>query len=150
MTLTTQRGECGPTMTEPTTNEPTYSKQDLHARNHYLREFLPFMLGYGVVLVAALTLVNEDTPGRAAWHLLPAIPLAGAMWAYYRQVRRADEYSRQLQINAMAIGFGAILATSIIFGFLAVGGLVVAWSPWIISGAGFLACFGSLGFMARD
>lgn len=120
------------------------------ARNHYLREFLPFMLGYGIVLVAILSLVGEDTPGPAAWHLLPVIPLAGAMWAYYRQVRRANDYGRQLQVHAMAIGFGAMLLTSLIFGFLAIGGLVVAWSPWIISGAGFLACFGSLGFLARD
>lgn len=130
-------------------DEPIYSNQDVLARNKYLREFLPFMLAYGVVLVATLSIVDEDTPGAAAWHLLPVLPLAGAMWAYFRQLQRADEYARQLQVTAMAIGFGIMLLTSTIFGFLAIGGVVVAWSPWIIGGAGFLACFGSLGFLAR-
>lgn len=131
-------------------NEPIYSEQDIRSRNQYLREFLPFMAAYGLVLVSVLSLVGEDTPGRAALHLLPVIPLAGAMWAYYRQLRRADEYSLQLQVTAMAIGFGAMLLTSVTFGFLAVGDVVVSWSPWIIAGSGFLACFGSLGVLARD
>lgn len=124
--------------TEPTDEERKYSTTDIRHRNIYLREFLPAMVGYGIVLAVVLSVVDENTSGARVWILLPVVPLALVAVAVYRSVQRADEYSRLLQLESMALGFGASILTALVFGFLGVVGVALTWSGWIVFAAGML------------
>ena len=111
------------------------------AARAYLREFIPAMVGYVLVLGTIIVLVDFRTAG--AWRypvaLLPVIPALWGMRAVSRHLGRIDEMQRALQVGAMAAGFGVAMITSITIGFLAVAGLNTnRWGTWVIYGAGML------------
>lgn len=107
----------------------------------YLKEFLPAMLGYGIVLGVVIVLVDFDTAGgwKYAVALLPLIPAAWGVIAISRHLRRVDELQRSILVNGMAAGFGAAMVAALTFGFLAMAGLegsrVV---PWVIYSVGMI------------
>ncbi|WP_337062821.1 hypothetical protein [Kineococcus sp. G2] len=109
------------------------------ARAHaYLREFLPAMAAYVVVLVAVLTWgdVDGDSPWRFLWALLPLLPVLAVARAVVRALRRSDEYAQLLQLRALAVGFAAAMLACAVLGLLGVTGLVVPAAPWLVLGAG--------------
>ncbi|WP_157964082.1 hypothetical protein [Actinocorallia populi] len=83
------------------------------------RDWLP-----GVAVMAALAVVQEaglfgsDGSARVAWSLANAIPALLLGWAVWRGLRRADEYQRVLQLEAMALGFGCLLFGVFVAGLL--------------------------------
>jgi hypothetical protein len=107
----------------------------------YLREFVAWMVGYAVVLVAVLTLadVGGQSPWRYALAALPALPAAGVAWAVLRHVRRIDEYQRRILLEGLAFGFASAMLAAITLGLLAAAGLVLAAAPWIIYGVGMVS-----------
>ena len=58
-----------------------------------------------------LRVLGLEVGGSAAWVLavLPNVLAAGALLAYLRFLRMADELTRLIQLQALAVGFGAWL-----------------------------------------
>lgn len=129
---------------------PKLSAADRRQRNKYLREFVPAITAYAIILAVVVSTVDEATPGAEIWILLPLIPLIGAAVAIYRSVRRADEYSRLLQMEAMALGFGAAMIASLILGFVGIVGVALTFGGWLVFAAGMLTWALSLAFRGND
>jgi hypothetical protein len=104
----------------------------------YVRDMVPAIAGYAVVLAVGLSLVGDEIDGAGEWALL-LLPVVPALWgvrAVVRHLRRIDEYQRALQLEAMAAGFGVAMITAITVGFVGVGGAASRASGWIVYGAG--------------
>lgn len=121
------------------TRGPRLSAEDKHQRNSYLREFIPAIATFGIVLAVVETTVDETTSGARLWVLLPVLPLIGVAVALYRATQRADEYGRIVMLECMALGFGVSMIVALGLGFL--GGIGVAWTfgGWLVFGAGMTA-----------
>lgn len=68
--------------------------------------------------------------------MVPVLPALWMVRAVIRQLRRADEYQRLLQLEAMAAGFGVAMVVSLTVGFVGVGGVATRAAGWIVYGAG--------------
>lgn len=91
----------------------------LHRR--YLREFLPPMVAYVVVLFLSLWLLKRiDGPLglRAVIALLPALPIALGLRAIVRYIRDTDEMQRRIELEAVSIATAFIAMLSMSIGFL--------------------------------
>lgn len=89
-------------------------------RRRYLREFLPPMAAYVVLVLASVTLLRqaEATWLRALIALMPLPAVALAMRAFVRHVRDTDELQRRLELEAVSL---ATLLVSMLYlggGFL--------------------------------
>lgn len=114
------------------------STVDERNRSAYHRDFLPAMVGYGVMLAVALSLVGDEIDSAGEWILI-LLPIVPALWgvrAVARHLRRVDEYQRILMLEAMAAGFGVAMVTAITLGFVGVGGVATRASGWIVYAAG--------------
>ncbi len=90
-----------------------------------LRDAVPAFVTL-LVLQGSLILVNpagEPTGWYLLWSLSPLVPALWLMWTQLRGLRRADEYQRVVQLEAMAIGFGAALLLSFTGGLLDAAGI---------------------------
>jgi hypothetical protein len=91
------------------------------ANRRYLKEFLPAMAAYVVVLFISVTLINIS-PSSAWWRiplaLSPVVPVIFAMIAYMRFVSRIDELQRRIQFEALAFGFGTSGILTFSYSFL--------------------------------
>ena len=107
-------------------------------RSAYRREFLPSIIGYGVVLAVSLSLVDDDIDTIGEWILvmLPVVPALWGVRAIVRHLRRVDEYQRMLQLEAMAAGFGVSMVVSLTLGFVGVAGTATVAAGWIVYSAG--------------
>lgn len=138
-------------MTTPTGRERR-SSSDVARDKAALRDLAP---GFLAILLTQGTLVVLNPQGRAdAWHVLWALsPLAPAMWliwAQLRSLRRADEFQRIVQLEAMAIGFGTAITLALAGGLLDAADLADArQSLQITFLAGVMAWIGSLAVMSR-
>ncbi len=132
------------TTTEARSRDPRLSAEDKRQRNSYLREFIPAIVTFGIVLAIVETTVDADTSGARLWVLLPVVPMIGVAVALYRAVQRADEYGRIVMLECMALGFGVSMIVAMALGFL--GGIGVAWTygGWLVFGAGMTAWSGTL------
>ena len=78
-------------------------------RNQY--RFLGAIFVWAVIFVAASFVLKREllAPGPAAW-LLAALPIAigvAVVLAFARYLSQADELQRVIQLQALALGFGA-------------------------------------------
>jgi hypothetical protein len=119
--------------------EPQLSEGDKARRRAYLNEFVPGIVGYGLVLAAVLAFVDEESSTAWIWMLAPLVPSAWIIRAVARDLRRGDEFTRLRQLEAMAVGFGAMVATSLTLGFLGVAGIETRAAGWICYGVGMAA-----------
>lgn len=103
-------------------------------------DFFPTMAAYVVVLVLVVTFGGMDgnNPTRFAWALLPVIPLAWVIWAIVRHLRRIDELQSRQTYQGLSVGFGAAMLAAVTTGFLAIAGLDLRFSGWIIFAIGML------------
>ena len=79
-----------------------------------------------LVFQGSLILLNPDgktTGWLLLWSFSPLVPALWLMWTQLRSVRRPDEYQRVLQLQAMAIGFGAVILLSFTGGLLDAAGM---------------------------
>ena len=108
------------------------SAEDKRQRDSYLREFIPAIVTFHIVLAIVLTTVDEQTSGARLWVLLPVLPMIGVAVALFRAVQRADEYGRIVMLEGMALGF--------------LGMIGVAWTfgGWLVFGAGMTTWSGAL------
>ena len=89
------------------------------ARGAYAREFGIAMAGYvAAVLVSVQLTPSVDPTFRALFVLIPLVPSGFALRAYLRYLGRMDELGRRIQLEALAIGFGAAGMLTFAYGFL--------------------------------
>ncbi len=90
------------------------------ATRKYLLEIGGAMALYIVVLFFALTTAQKLEPGvgRTVLMLSPMIPIALALWAVLRQLRRSDEFQRLRSLEALSIAGGITAGFSLTYGFL--------------------------------
>ncbi len=133
----------------PDIDEPTLSEGDRARLHTYLREFIPGIVVYSVVVFATAASVGDDPsmPRR----LLLLLPLLPALWsgrAIVRSLGRSDEFERAMQLESMAVGFGAAMVASMTVGFLGLHSDPNRFnqvSPWIIFMVGIAAWAITLG-----
>ncbi len=89
-------------------------------RRRYLREFVPAMAGYVVLLCLSLWLLKRvDEPAlRAMVALLPVPPVALAVRAIMRYIRDADELQRQIELEAVSMATALVSLLYLAGGFL--------------------------------
>jgi len=101
------------------------------AGRRYLIEFGGAMLAYAVVLVVAVTLLNNTDPGsgwRVPLALAPMAPVVFVLFAFVRYFGRMDELQRRVQLEALAFAFGGTALITFGYGFLQVVGFPqVSW-----------------------
>lgn len=113
--------------------EPKFSSSDKENNSQYLREFAPGIVAYGVILLAVLVFVDEESKWAPFWMLLPVVPMVWVCVAVYRSYRRSDEYHRLVQSESMALSFGVAMIGLLVFGFLGMAEVVhAAVGPWVV------------------
>jgi len=89
------------------------------ASRAYARELLIAMAAYVVAVLVTVKLTPDVDPVlRIPFVLIPLIPSAFALRAYLRFLGRMDELGRRIQLEALAIGFGAAGMLTFAYGFL--------------------------------
>jgi hypothetical protein len=89
------------------------------ASRAYTRELLIAMAAYVVAVLITVKLTPDIDPAfRAPFALIPLVPSAFALRAYLRFLGRMDELGRKIQLEALAIGFGAAGMLTFAYGFL--------------------------------
>lgn len=126
--IETQRGNTG--------REPRLSAEDKRQRDSYLREFLPAIVTFWILLAIVQNTVDETTSGARLLVLLPVLPMIGVAIALYRATQRADEYGRIVMLECMALGFGVSMIAAMALGFLGTIGVAWTFGGWLVFGAG--------------
>jgi hypothetical protein len=96
------------------------SASDLARDRAMVRDITPGFIAL-VATQGSLVLVDPDGrsgPWNVVWSLLPLAPALWLVWAQLRSLRRADEYQRTMQLEAMAIGFAAAMMLALLGGLL--------------------------------
>lgn len=98
--------------------------QRVHHR--YLREFLPSMVAYVVVLMLSTWVLHhaEANALRVLLALAPAIPVAAAARAVLRFVRDSDELQRRIMLETAALAALVLTMGCFSLGLLALAGTV--------------------------
>lgn len=127
------------------------STSDVVRRRAFFRDVVPAVT-FLVVTQGSLVLLDPDggaSTRNLVWSLLPLLPACWLGWAVLRSLERADELQRVVQLQAMAIGFGACVLLSLAGGLLDAAGIGTA-SQWlqITFIGGVLAWVGALGVLS--
>jgi hypothetical protein len=92
------------------------------AQRNYFRRFIPLMIAYVVILLAAVWLKRTINPSPAITALLAiasALPLIGVVWTFGRVlVEETDEYQRSLLVRQIIVATGFMLSVTSVWGFL--------------------------------
>jgi hypothetical protein len=97
------------------------------ADRRYMREFLPAMLIYMVVMLYLWPLQKGMPPGglKTLLVLSPVLPIGWAILACVRYVLAGDEMERQQHLEAIAISAALISLVSMALGFLGAAKVLV-------------------------
>ncbi len=127
------------------------STSDAARERAALRDMVPAVVLL-IVVQGSLLLLDPDggaSTANVVWSLLPMVPALWLVWAQLRSLRRADELQRIVQLEAMAIGFGATLLLALLGGLLDAAGIGdPRQSLQITFIGGMLAWLGALGVAA--
>ncbi len=100
----------------------------------YIRTFVPAMIAYSIVLVAAMWMLDRLADG-SLWRIpvavLPMIPVGFALRAYLIFLNGADELQRRIQLNGVAFAAGATGMVTLTYGFLENAGFPMLSWVWI-------------------
>ena len=69
---------------------PRLSAEDKRQRDSYLREFLPAIATFGIVLTVVLNTVDENTSGARLWVVTPVVPMLAAFSPACSQIWRVN------------------------------------------------------------
>lgn len=100
------------------------------AGRRYVRRFVPAMIGYVVLLVPAILIINRfpAAPWRYAVVLVPIVPLAFVARAVVGFLRETDELQRRMQLEALGFAFGVGSVITFAVGLLQIVGLpTLSW-----------------------
>ena len=89
-------------------------------RRRYLREFVPPMVAYLVLVIASMWLLHhvQQPALRALVALMPVPPIALAMRAIMRYIRDTDELQRRIELEALSIATALVSLGYLTAGFL--------------------------------
>lgn len=96
------------------------SSSDVARERATVRDVVPAIVAL-LVLQGSLILLDphgEVTVWYLLWSFSPLAPALWLIWAQLKGLRRADEYQRVVQLEAMATGFGTVILLSLIGGLL--------------------------------
>lgn len=92
------------------------------ANARYRRLFFPIMGLYAVICIGGALLFKAWTEPPAWFAALVALatsaPVIAVFWLIGRNLRETDEYTRQIQIQALLTGGAITLSIAVIWGFL--------------------------------
>ena len=128
--------------------EPKFSDGDRRRNRAYNKRFIPAMVIYIVLLVAALQMNLDGLAAKLLFVAVPIVPAALTVIAVVHNMNDADEYQRLTGYRAMSIGFATAMVTGVIMGFVGIafksdqvalnGGWVVfiaGMAGWVVAGA---------------
>src|SRR5690606_17625783 len=89
-------------------------------RRRYLREFVPAMVAYVVLLIVSILLLKrvEDRALRAVRPLMPVASIALTLSAIVRYIRDANELQRQIELEAVSLDTALVSLLYMAGGFL--------------------------------
>jgi len=112
--------------------------REREATRKYLIEFGGAMAAYLVVLFFSLRFAKQLDGGlvRTLLLLSPMIPVALALWAFMRQLKRMDEFVRLRSLQALALAGGVTAGFTLTYGFLENAGLprISTFTVWMVFG----------------
>lgn len=87
-------------------------------------DWLPALIALAVIsLIQEFELFGSGHAWQPFWSLINLVPALWIVRAVVRALRRADEYQRRRQLEAMAIGFGVMMMAIFTVGLLQAAGL---------------------------
>jgi hypothetical protein len=127
--------------------------REREATKKYLLEFGGATALYLVVLFFSLRFAKplDDGLARTLLLLSPMIPVALALWAFMRQLKRMDEFVRLRSLQALAIAGGITAGFSLTYGFLESAGLprLSMFTVWMVFGGSWAVSAVSQGLYCR-
>ncbi|MED7947565.1 hypothetical protein PUR61_38680 [Streptomyces sp. BE20] len=100
------------------------SRSDTVRARAWLLDWLPALVTLGLLsLIAELGLFGSTDSWKLFWSLLNLAPGMWIVRAVVRGLRRADEYQRRCQLEALAIGFGVLITAIYTVGLLQAAGV---------------------------
>ena len=100
----------------------------------YIRQFLPAMIAYSIVLPPTIWLLgrmSDSSLWRIPVAVLPMIPIGFALRAYLIYLNSMDELQRRIQMNGVAFAAGATGMVTLTYGFLENAGFPTLSWIWI-------------------
>ncbi len=96
------------------------SSSDVARERAAFRDITPGVIALVVIEGTLIGLDREADPTvwTVVWSLLPLLPVLWLVRAQLRSLQRADELQRVVQLEAMAIGFGATVLLALTGGLL--------------------------------
>lgn len=118
-----------------------HSTGDKARTRAYLKDFLPSVAAYVVVLTASLVFGHLDgtSPSRFVWAVLPVLPALLMVRAVLRHFRRIDDYQRLLLLQGLGVGFAMTMVAALTLGFLGLAGLPMSGAGWVVYSVGMLS-----------
>ena len=99
--------------------ENRQSRSDTARTRAWLIDWLPAATGLALLsLISELGLFGSADSWKLFWSLLNLAPALWVVRAVVRGLRRADEYQRRCQLEALAIGFGVLIMAIFTVGLL--------------------------------
>ncbi|PXV59115.1 hypothetical protein SAMN04487785_10635 [Dyella jiangningensis] len=104
------------------------------ADRRYVREFMPAMLVYMVVMLYAWPLQKGMAPGalKTALVLSPMLPIGWVIVACIRHVLASDELERRQHLEAIAISASVVGVVSMALGFLGAAKIFVLDGTFVL------------------
>jgi hypothetical protein len=107
-----------------TSAENRQSRSDKVRSRAWFVDWLPAVIVLALLsLIAEFGLFGSMGSWKLFWSLLNLAPGLWIVRAVIRGLRRADEYQRRGQLEALAIGFGVLVMAIYIAGLLQTGGV---------------------------
>ncbi|MFD7232833.1 hypothetical protein [Streptomyces sp. NPDC059881] len=104
--------------------ENRQSRSDMVRARAWFLDWLPAVIALVLLsLVAELGLFGSAGSWKLFWSLLNLAPGLWIVRAVVRSLRRADEYQRRCQLEALAIGFGVLVMALFTVGLLQAAGV---------------------------
>jgi hypothetical protein len=93
------------------------------SNRRYRRLFWPIMIFYSVFCFAGPAILASFADGPPRWLMalvavISGAPIAGVFWLLGRFLRETDEYTRQIQTQAMLTGGAITFSLAVIWAFL--------------------------------
>ncbi|WP_405532973.1 hypothetical protein OG592_37280 [Streptomyces avidinii] len=105
-------------------SENRQSRSDTVRTRAWFLDWLPAVIALGLLsVISELGLFGSADSAKLFWSLLNLVPGLWIVGAVIRSLRRADEYQRRCQLEALAIGFGVLIMAIYTVGLLQAAGV---------------------------
>ena len=112
------------------------------AKKQFSMQLALALLAYAIILAASssLTSAYPDAAWRFPMAVTPVVPFMFGIVAYVRYLQSVDELQQRINLEALAIAFGATAAITFCYGFLEHVSLphINWWWVWPVMGASWI------------